>query len=209
MEKSVEFEIADYIKDKKILSSAKVRAAYGQAGNQTGIGSYDRYENYAISSNGGLVTITPPTQFANPSVGPELLTELEFGGDFAFFNNKIGLSNNVYNQKTTDLLLTKPVPPSVGGNTIVTNVSNDSTYMSNNGIEFQLNANLYKTRDMEWNASVIYNKNDNKVFGIDGGFFYLRGGDGRQSVMSGQPFGVFYGTYYARDNNDAYVLTNQ
>jgi TonB-linked SusC/RagA family outer membrane protein len=201
--------LSDYIKDKKILSSAKVRAAYGQAGNQTGIGPYDRYENYAISSNGGLVTITPPTQFANPSVGPELLTELEFGGDFAFFNNKIGLSINVYNQKTTDLLLTKPVPPSVGGNTIVTNVSNDSTYMSNNGIEFQLNANLYKTRDMEWNASVIYNKNDNKVFGIDGGFFYLRGGDGRQSVMSGQPFGVFYGTYYARDNNGAYLLTNQ
>lgn len=201
--------LSDYIKNKSILSSAKLRAAYGQAGNLTGIGAYDRYENYSISSNGGKVTVTPPTQFANPSVRPEKLTELEFGGDFAFLNNKIGLSINIYNQKTTDLLLTKPVPSSVGALNIVTNVSSDSTYMSNKGIELQLTANLFRTKDMEWNATAIYNKNDNKVFGVDGGFFYLRGGDGRQAVMSGQPFGVFYGSYFATNSNGEYLLTTQ
>lgn len=201
--------LSDYINNKKFLSSAKIRAAYGQAGNLTGIGNYDRFDNYPITSNNGIVNIIPSTQFANPSVRPERLTELEFGGDFAFFNNKIGLNINVYNQKTTDLLLTKPVPSSAGGTSIVTNVSSDSTYMSNKGFEIQLSANLMKTKDMEWNASVLYNRNDNKVFGIDGGFFYLRGGDGRQAVVSGQPFGVFYGTYYATDANGNRLLTNQ
>ena len=199
----------DYVKGASFISSAKIRAAFGQAGNLTGIGAYDRFDNYNLSSNGGLVAITPSTTFANPSVRPEKLTELEFGGDFAFFKNKIGLNINIYNQKTTDLLLTKPVPPSVGGTNIVTNVSSDSTYMSNKGIEIMLNANIIKTKDMKLDVGLLYNRNDNKVFGVDGGFFFIRGGGGTQSVISGQPFGVFYGTYYARDNQGNYLKTAQ
>ncbi len=206
---SASWVLNDYIKNKSIISSAKLRGAYGQAGNLTGIGAYDRYDNYSLSANGGFTTIVPPRQFANPSVRPERLTELELGGDFAFLNNRIGLSVNLYNQKTTDLLLTKPVAPSVGGTNIVTNVSSDSTYVQNRGIELMLNANIYKTKDMNWNIGAIYNRNDNKVFGIDGGFFYLRGGGGAQAVLTGQPFGAFYGTYYARDNNGDFLLTPQ
>jgi len=206
---SASWVLNDYIQNKSILSSAKLRAAYGQAGNLTGIGAYDRFDNYALSANGGFTTIIPPRVFANPSVRPERLTELEFGGDFAFLNNRIGLSVNMYNQKTTDLLLTKPVAPSIGGTNIVTNVSSDSTYIQNRGIEIMLNANVFKTKDMNWNIGAIYSRNDNKVFGIDGGFFYLRGGDGAQAVLTGHPFGAFYGTYYARDNNGDFLLTPQ
>lgn len=201
--------ISDYLKSINFLSSAKIRAAYGQAGNLTGIGAYDRFDNYNLSSNGGLVSITPSTTFANPSVRPEKLTELEFGGDFAFLKNRIGLSVNIYRQKTTDLLLSKPVPPSVGGTSIVTNVSSDSTYMSNNGIELMLNANILKTKDMKLDVGFIYNQNDNKVFGVDGGFFFIRGGGGTQAVVTGQPFGVFYGTYYATDNQGNRLKTAQ
>ena len=200
--------LSDYWKNKDIFSSAKVRAAYGQAGNLTGIGAYDRFDNYGLSSVGGLVSITPSATFANPSVRPEKMTETEFGGDFAFLKNRIGLSFNAYSQKITDLLLTKPVPPSVGGTSIVTNVSSDTTYMSNRGLEIMLNATIVKTKDFKWEAGFLYNKNDNKVFGIDGGFFYLRPG-GPQAVVSGQPFGVFYGTHYARDNAGALLKTTQ
>ena len=200
--------LTDYLTNKNIISSAKLRGAYGQAGNLTGIGAYDRFDNYNLSSIGGLASITPSTTFANPSVRPERKTETEFGGDFAFFKNRIGLSINVYNQKVKDLLLTKPVPPSVGGTSIVTNVSSDSTYMSNKGFELMLNATIVKIKDFKWDASILYNTNTNKVFGIDGGFFYLRPG-GPQAVVTGQPFGVFYGTYYARDNAGNYLKTTQ
>lgn len=201
--------LSDYITNKTIISSAKIRAAVGQAGNLTGIGSFDRFDNFNLSSNGGLISITPSTTFANPSVRPERLTETEFGGDFGFFKNRIGLNINIYSQKTTDLLLTKPVPPSVGGTSIVTNVSSDSTYMTNRGIELMLNANIFKTKDMKLDVGFLYNRNANKVFGIDGGFFFLRGGGGTQSVVSGQPFGAFYGTYYARDANGNILKTAQ
>lgn len=201
--------LTDYLPNKKILSSAKLRAAYGQAGNLTGIGAYDRFDNYSLSSIGGLASINPSTTFANPSVRPEKMTETEFGGDLAFLGNRIGLSFNIYNQKVTDLLLTKPVPPSVGGTSIVTNVSSDSTYMSNKGVEIMLNANVLKTKNLKWDVGFLYNKNNNTVYGIDGGFFFIRGGGGTQAVITGQPFGAFYGTYYARDNAGNLLKTTQ
>ena len=197
--------LSDYLKNKTLISSAKLRAAYGQAGNLTGIGAYDRFDNYLLSSIGGLASITPSTTFANPSVRPEKMTEFEFGGDFAFLNNRLSLSVNVYSQKITDLLLTKPVPPSVGGTSIVTNVG-DNTYMDNKGFELMLNAALVRKKDFKWDLGILYNRNRNRVYGIDGDFFFLRTG-GPQAVLNGQSFGAFYGTYYARDNSGNLLKT--
>jgi TonB-linked SusC/RagA family outer membrane protein len=199
--------LSDYLKNKNLISSAKVRAAYGQAGNLTGIGAYDRFDNYLLSSIGGLASITPSTTFANPSVRPEKMTEFEFGGDFAFLKNRLGLSFNVYSQKITDLLLTKPVPPSVGGTSIVTNVG-ESTYMDNKGFELMLNASLVRTQKFKWDLGILYNQNRNRVYGIDGGFFYLRP-NGPQAVLNGHSFGAFYGTYYARAQNGDFLKTTQ
>ena len=199
----------DYIKNKDIISSVKLRAAYGVAGNLTGIGDYDRYDNYGISALGGRTAIQPSTKFANPSVRPERMQEIEYGADFAFLKNRIGLSVNFYNQKVTDLLLTKPLPTTVGGTSIVTNVSADSTYMTNTGIELMLNVSLIKSKDFKWDVGALYSANANKVFGIDGGFIFLRAA-GPQAVVTGQPFGAYYGRYYARNlATGAYLKTTQ
>ena len=205
---SASWLLNDYIKNKDIISSAKLRVAYGIAGNLTGIGDYDRYDNYGISSLGGLTSVQPSTRFANPSVRPEKKRELEYGADLAFLKNRIGLSVNLYSQKVTDLLLTKPLPPTVGGTSIVTNISADSTYMSNKGVEVMLNVAVIKTKDFKWDIGALYSANVNKVFGIDGGFIFLRPG-GPQAVMTGQPFGAYYGNYYARKADGTYLLTTQ
>lgn len=198
----------DYIKNKDIISSVKLRAAFGIAGNLTGIGDYDRYDNYGISALGGRTAIQPSTKFANPSVRPERMREIEYGADFAFLKNRIGLSVNFYNQKVTDLLLTKPLPTTVGGTSIVTNVSADSTYMTNTGLELMLNVSLIKSKDFKWDIGALYSANANKVYGIDGGFIFLRAG-GPQAVVTGESFGAYYGRYYARNSTGGYLLTTQ
>ncbi len=188
------------------VSTFKLRGSYGQAGNLTGIGNYDRYNNYLLSTLGGLSAINPSRSFANPDVKPERMTEIEGGFDAAFFNSKLGLSFNLYQQRVRDLLLFRPVPPSLGGESIVTNLSDDGTYIQNRGVEVMLNANLARSRDFDWNAGIIYGSNENVVRGIEG-VIALRGGDGPQYVVSGQPFGVFYGRFYARDEAGNLLLT--
>ncbi len=204
---SASWVLNDYFKDSNIsgfLSSAKLRASYGQAGNLTGIGAYDRYNNYLTAQLGGLTAVQPSTVLANPNVRPELMTEFEYGADFAFANNRIGLNITVYNQNIEDLLLTRPLPPTAGGNSIVTNEGS----MTNRGLELMLQGSPIATNKVRWDLTVLYSQNRNEVSGIDG-VLALRGSGGTQSAINGQQFGVFYGTYYARDAQGGLLLTGQ
>ncbi len=199
--------LSDYWKDSNlssILSSVKLRASYGQAGNLTGIGPYDRYNNYVTAQLGGLTAVTPSTILANPDVKPERMTEIEFGADLALFKNRIGLNVTVYNQDIQDLLLTRPLPPTAGGNFIVTNEGS----MTNKGVELLLQTTPVATSKLRWNLGLMWSSNRNQVDGISGALF-LRGSDGAQAAINGQPYGVFYGRYYARDAAGNLLLTSQ
>ncbi len=202
--------LSDYWKGKgieKILSSAKVRASFGEAGNLTGIGAYDRFDNYGVSAFNGLTSIAPSRVLANANVKPERKRETEFGLDLSFLNNRIGLNVNVYDQKVTDLLITGVMAASGGGTRIIKNAP-DSTYLTNKGVEIMLTANVIKTKNFNWNVGVNWSTNKNKIFAVEGGLINLRGADGTQSVVNGQPYGVFYGRYYARDASGNLLLTS-
>lgn len=204
---SASWVLSDYWKDSNLnstISSLKLRASYGQAGNLTGIGPFDRYNNYITGQLGGLTAVTPSTVLANPDVKPERMTEFEFGADLALFKNRIGLNVTVYNQDIQDLLLTRPLPPTVGGNFIVTNEGS----MTNKGVELMLQVAAISTSKLRWNLGLMWSRNRNEVNGIDGVLF-LRGSDGAQAAINGQPYGLFYGRYYARDEKGELLLTGQ
>jgi TonB-linked SusC/RagA family outer membrane protein len=201
--------LSDYWKGKgieKIVSSAKVRGSFGEAGNLTGIGAYDRYDNYGVGAFNGVTAIAPSRTLANANVKPERKREKEFGLDLAFFNNRVGLNVNVYDQKVTDLLITSIMAPSGGGTRIIKNAP-DSTYLTNKGVELMLTASVIKTKNFNWNVGLNWSTNKNKIFGVEGGLISLRGSDGTQSVVNGQPYGIFYGRYYARDASGNLLLT--
>jgi hypothetical protein len=63
------------------LNGAKLRASFGDAGGLTALGTYDRFWQFSPAYL-GKSTILPGRQLANPSVKPERMRELEFGGDF-------------------------------------------------------------------------------------------------------------------------------
>ena len=204
---SASWVLSDYWKGSSLsdlLSSVKLRASFGQAGNLTGIGPYDRYNNYLIAQLGGLSAVTPSTVLANPDVKPERMSETEFGADIALFKNRLGLNVTVYTQNIEDLLLTRPLPPTVGGNFIVTNEGS----MTNNGLELMLQGSPVATGKVRWDLGLMWSRNRNTVDGINGALF-LRGSDGVQAAINGQPYGVFYGRYYARDAQGNLLLTNQ
>lgn len=186
------------------LSTLKLRASYGQAGNLTGIGAYDRFNNFPGTNLTGLPAITPPRALNNPNVKPEVMTETEAGADMAFLRNRIGLSVTYYNQDINNLLFNRPIPPSVGGTSLVTNVGK----MNNKGIEVLLQAQAVRTSDFSWDLGLNFSSNKNEVSGLDG-VLSLRGSDGTQSALNGEAFGVFFGRYYARNDDGSLLLTSQ
>ncbi len=188
------------------FSSLKLRFSYGQAGNLTGIGSYDRFWQYNPISYQGKNTIVPSSQLANNRVRPERMTETEFGLDASFLKDKVGLTFTAYNQHIRDLVVNAVLAASAGGTSIVNNTGE----MTNKGIEAGLNLNPVKTKDFNWNVSLIYNRNRNKVEKLGTALLAINNVAGAPVfLIEGQPASLFYGIPYAKDANGELILNAQ
>lgn len=181
----------------------KVRAAYGESGNLTGIGAYDRFNEYAsnpLLQQGAFVS---SSTLANENVKPERQRELEVGTDMSFFNNRLGLTFNWYNKKVKDLLIPVVISPTIGYSSLLDN----NGALENKGIELMLTGMPVSEEDFKWNTTFIFNRNRNKAVGTGGLRLISTNPGAPVAIIDGQPIGVFYGTFFAR-NADGSLLTN-
>jgi TonB-linked SusC/RagA family outer membrane protein len=181
----------------------KVRAAYGESGNLTGIGAYARFNEYLSSSFLGKTALASKIELANVDVAPERQTELELGTDLSFFKNRLGLVFNWYTKKVDKLLVPVVIAPTVGYSSLLQN--NGS--LKNKGIEIMLTGAPVMTEDFKWNTSFIFNRNRNKAEGTGALQLITTNPGAPVAIIDGQPVGVFYGTFFAR-NADGSLLTN-
>ena len=178
----------------------KLRAAYGESGNLTGIPAYGRYNTYLASPFIGSAAFNSNTTYTNPDVKPERQKELEFGTDLAFADNRINLSVNYYSKKVNDLLIPRAIAPTRGFTTRLDNIGS----LTNKGIEVILNVVPVKTKDFKWEMTAIYNRNRNEAVNIGQSIIlYATTSGAPVAIAAGQPIGFFYGTFFARDANGA------
>jgi TonB-linked SusC/RagA family outer membrane protein len=175
---------------------AKVRLAYGESGNLTGIGAYSRFNTYASSSFIGRTSLTSSGTLANENVRPERQQELEFGLDFSFLANRLGLTLNVYNKKVKDLLINRFIAPTSGFSSLQDNFGS----LENKGFEIVLNGKPIESKNIQWEVTGIFNYNRNKAINIGQAVNLLTTNAGAPvAIVQGQPIGVFYGTFFATD----------
>lgn len=148
-----------FLRDSKVVSDLKLRASYGETGQQDGIGNYGYLPVYYPSSGSNSQYITggygnyggyyQPGAYVSDLTW-ETTQSWNAGVDFGFFNNRLSGSVDYYTRKTRDLLAT--VPTAAGTNftrTITTNVGN----VESEGVEVTLNAVPVDTPDWTWNLS--------------------------------------------------------
>jgi len=180
----------------------KIRAAYGESGNLTGIGAYERFNTYIPSPYIGRTSFTSEPRLANENVKPERQQELEIGTDLGFFNSRIGLSANFYIKRVKDLLISRVVAPTTGFSTLQDNFGE----LENRGFELVLNGAPVAGKDLKWNVTAIFNRNRNKAVKIGQALTLLTVNAGAPvSIIEGQPIGIFYGSFFARDANGGQV----
>lgn len=180
----------------------KFRVAYGESGNLTGIGPYDRFNGYTGVGYLGRSSFFSSSTLANENMRPERQTELEFGMDLAFFKNRLGLQVNVYNKKVDDLLINRVIAPTTGFSSRLDNFGS----LENKGFEVVVNAGLVRKQDFSWDVTAIYNHNRNKAVNIGQSLTLLSTNSGAPvAILEGQPIGVFYGTFFALNENGEQV----
>lgn len=186
-----------------VLSSVKLRASYGQAGNLTAIGAYDRYSSYIPVNSAGLPSVYSPTLLGNGGIKPERQEEIEIGTDISFFKGRLGAEFSYYKKEVKDLLLLANLTPSSGYSSQYINVGT----MTNKGFEMMVRGVPVLTEKVKWDVIATYSKNKNTVDNIPGGVLTFAGGFGQVAAVNGSPLGAFYATYFAR-NADGSLLLN-
>ncbi len=180
----------------KVWNFAKLRVAYGESGNLTGIGAYDRFNTYSSNSFVSRTALTSSSTLANTNVKPERQNELEFGIDLGFFNSRLNIQTNIYNKKVDDLLINRFIAPTTGFSSLLDNFGS----LENKGFEIVVNGKPIQNKNFNWSVTGIYNHNRNKAVKIGQALTLLATNAGAPvAIIEGQPIGVFYGAFFAVD----------
>jgi TonB-linked SusC/RagA family outer membrane protein len=151
-----------------LFSEFRLRGALGYAGNQPPVGSaYSRIPRYTGVTNINRIGLVHLAAAGNPNLKPERQREYEMGFDAGLFQDRVGVAFTYYDQYVTDLLLTRPFPPSTGYGSVLDNIGE----LSNKGLELQINTRNIDVPDFGWNTTLNFSRNRNKVVKLAGSPF--------------------------------------
>jgi TonB-dependent starch-binding outer membrane protein SusC len=206
----------NFAKNLSWLSSLKLRAGYGVTGNQdianylslSRIQTTDRLFYY----NGQWLNTYAPASNPNPGLKWEKKGEFDVGLDFGLLKNRISGTFDFYSRKVSDLLWNYdvPVPPNVYPTTFA-NVG----LMENHGVELSLSADVIEGKNVNWNTTVLYSQNKNKLVSFSDAvrgykLDYLKvnpvNGTWSQLILEGQPLGNFVAPVYIGLDNSGEAI---
>jgi TonB-linked SusC/RagA family outer membrane protein len=181
-----------------VLEFLKLRAAYGTSANFGP--SYNTSPYLFINSQtrtdalGNVITSGLPGRLANPNLGPELLTETEFGLEANLFEDKIKLNVSYYNRSAKDQIIDRPLDPSTGYSLTSINAGN----IVNKGWEGSLTLTPIKSRDWRLDITANYTRNRSLVESLPEGSksILVNGFSNRGNfAIEGKPLNVIQGTF--------------
>jgi len=190
-----------FLNSSEVVSLLKVRASWGVTGNAEipNFASLSLFEGSAYNQRPGLAL----SQLANPALKWERTTQVDFGLDFGFLNNRISGEIDYYEKNTEDLLLEEPIPGTTGSSTIFRNVGE----IKNSGFEFIINTKNIVSNNGSWSTSLNFSTLDNEVTSLPGGDII----GGRNIVREGETVSSFYLVEFAGAdpaNGDALFIRN-
>jgi TonB-linked SusC/RagA family outer membrane protein len=172
------------------LSEFKLRASYGETGNQgipdDDFASLGRFGKANYADEPGL----GPSALENPDLRWETTREFDAGFDLSFFSGRVALIGDYYVKKTDDLLVERPISRTSGFEDIWDNVGN----IENRGFELGLNTINIEPRfedGFRWTSDFNIAWNRNRVTELFGDQPFNSGIDGINRIQEGQPLGAF------------------
>ena len=194
------------------LSFGKLRASYGFTGGDTNAWQTNSTGNYGpqgtfTQANGSQLNLSGFRDNTLPNYGLKnrLAREWELGADIRFFSGRLGFDFTYYNKLTRNEILSLATTSESGVSSKIVNAGK----IQNKGIEILINATPIKTGKFEWNTSLNFTRNRNKVlelvqgtdtYTLSQGF----GADISSVARVGKDYGTLitsyaYATYQAKD----------
>ncbi len=181
-----------FMQDVDPVSNLKLRFSYGLAGN-SGIAAYGT-QSYLIVQTMGFENTNAPayifnTTIGNKDLGWELSKTADLGLDLGLYKNRVDLSVDLYNTNTSNILLLRSLPPSLGVGATYQNVGASQ----NRGIEVALNTRNIDGHSFKWLSTVSFGSNKEKITKLINGTNIIDGSNPETaSLLLGHPIHSFY-----------------
>lgn len=195
-----------FMEDISFLSELKLRAGWGQTGNQE-IGDFNAYATYHSNpfTSGYSITGSPSgynqgfdmARFGNPNARWETSSSINIGLDASFFDNQLEVFFDVYDRKTENLLYARAFDPRLGDAIIP---AQNIASMQNKGIDLAVNYHgSLNNGELRYSINANFSTYRNKILALDpenpDDFlpgFGLRTPPVTRSIV-GRPLSSFYG----------------
>ncbi|MEN8187092.1 MAG: TonB-dependent receptor [Bacteroidota bacterium] len=217
---SAAYNLDQFISDNSFFSNIKVRAGYGETGNQN-IPPLSTFQSLPTGNdfffNGSSLDVgLGASGLVDEDLTWETTKQFNAGLDFRMAKGRLNLSLDWFKKNTTDLLLDLPVPQFNGGGVIRTNVGE----VQNTGVDVSLSAVVFDTDNLRWDSNLTMSFVNNEVIDLGGldqiltrptGINPNGTGANLYIIEEGQPLGNFYGFKYtgADTNGEATYETEQ
>ena len=148
----------------EFISYAKIRGSWAQVGGGAP-NPYSLNLTYGLVGAGHLGANLGQINngsIPNQDLEPYLSTEYEIGADLRFFKNRIGIDVAYYNRTTTNDILATGISATSGFGSTLINIGE----LSNKGIELMLNATIIQKKDLKWELSFNYARNESRVINL-------------------------------------------
>ncbi|MDO3694663.1 SusC/RagA family TonB-linked outer membrane protein [Wenyingzhuangia sp. chi5] len=189
--------ISDMIEMPEPITYVKLRASYAQVGNDTNPYQTSPQLSY-IGGNGGM--LYGQSTAANPDLKPEISSSSEFGADFRFFHNRLGLDITYFDSQTKNQIFYINTPQSSSKSRAVVNGGN----IQNKGLEVVLTATPIETKDFAWDITANYASYQSEIKSIFENRDELVLGSGRllrSKIVKGGEYGDLYIKGFERNEN--------
>ncbi|MBK9525324.1 MAG: SusC/RagA family TonB-linked outer membrane protein [Bacteroidetes bacterium] len=199
----------------KTLPFGKLRLSYAIVGKDAPVYALKNYYTTGFFADGwtagiafpldGLAGYTADNTLGNPNLKPEKTKAFEIGADLKFLDNRLGLDITYYNNKSEDQILSVPIAGSTGYQYQIKNAGS----MENKGIEIMAYITPVKSKNFQWDITLNWSQNKNKVLFLADGIndLFLGGFEGSAIyAVVGQPYGQMYGGRWLRDGSGNIVI---
>ena len=190
-----------WMEDISWISDLKLRAGWGQSGNQSGLADYAWVQEYSTNyydwtADGyaeAVPTLGGKSNIGNKDLTWETTTQTNVGIDFAILDNRLTFTLDGYYKYTKDMLMNVPLPspyPSIYRN---------EGEMSNWGLEFAVSSVNFDRPDFTWNTdfNISLNRNRLEKLQLQQVYYYTQTSEALSEYVvrmtPGQPLSMFWG----------------
>jgi TonB-dependent starch-binding outer membrane protein SusC len=157
----------EFLEDVGWLSDLKLRGSYGITGNQNGIDNFAAQGlwsgGYAYPDNAsGAQPGTAPYQLGNANLKWERTAQANIGVDVGLFADRITINGNLYDKRTTNVLLPLPIPAVSG----FTSYNSNAGIISNKGYELGISSVNLKSHGLTWSTNFSISGNVSKIVSL-------------------------------------------